>query len=73
MSDPDHDLLIALNAKTAAMWDDVRRALDNMPSKDSVQRAHTRVDIMQKYLMGVAAFAAVEGFAIIKMLLIDKG
>lgn len=69
----DHDLLIHLNAVVGNMNDGFQRLLSAIPSKDSVQRAHQRIDVLQKYLLGVAAFAAVEGFAIIKMLLIDKG
>lgn len=73
MSEPDHDLIIQLNAQMSGVREDLRRVLDGMPSRDSVQRAHSRIDVLQKYLLGIAAFAAVEGFAIIKMLLIDRG
>lgn len=69
----DHDLLIETKTIVGEMRDDLRWLIDNVPSKDSVQRAHQRIDTLQKYLLGVAAFAAVEAFAIIKMLLLDKG
>lgn len=69
----DHDTLIEVRAIVVTMCDDVRRVIEGMPSKESVQRAHQRVDVLQRYLLGTAAFAAVEAFAIIKMLLFDKG
>lgn len=73
MNDTDHDTLIEISANLKNVQEDVREIKAQMPSKDSVQRAHQRIDTLQKYLIGVAAFAAIEGFAIIKMLLIDKG
>lgn len=69
----DHDTLIEVRAIVGNLRDDLRRVIENMPSKDSVQRAHQRVDVLTRYLLGVAVFAAVEAFAIIKMVLLDKG
>lgn len=72
-SKDDHDTLIRVEAKLENLMGDVKNIRDNMASRDSVERAHKRIDTLQKYLIGVAAFGAVEAFAIIKMLLIDKG
>ena len=69
----DHDLLIRMAATQQHMVDDLRDLKTNMPSKDSVTRAHGRIDYLQKILLGVAAVAAVEAVAILKMLLFDKG
>lgn len=46
----------------------LRRIAEQTPSKESVARAHDRITSLQKALLAVAAFAAAEALAILKML-----
>ena len=70
--DNDHDLLIELRSDMRAVSRNVQHLIDTVPSRDSVQRAHQRIDATQKYLLGVAAFAAIQAFFILKELLFNK-
>jgi hypothetical protein len=64
----DHDSLIRIETMVAMMSE----RINNLASRESVARAHARIDALQKYLLGAAAVVAAQGFAIIKMLLLEK-
>lgn len=72
-SPSDHDNVIRILANQENMARDINSILEKMASKESVSRAHDRIDKLTKYLLAVAAAAAAEAFAIIRILLLDRG
>jgi hypothetical protein len=64
----DHDILIRVETRVSMLCE----MMSGLASRESVARAHARIDALQKYLLGAAAVIAVQAFAIIKMLLLEK-